>query len=98
MRYALALVIIVVVFGVAIWLLIQAIRGMLRRHHLDTAKWELDERSDGELLSLYVHRDGDQDLLVGAVPFGAQDFSDRLIDLRVNGEEKVEWLNRKSRT
>jgi hypothetical protein len=55
--------------------------------------WQLDERSDGELIALYATRPGRAELLVGSVPFAAPDFDIQLYELRAEAEERVRVLN-----
>ena len=55
--------------------------------------WQLDERSDGELIALYATKPGRDELLVGSVPFAASDFDTQLYELRAEAEERVRVLN-----
>lgn len=56
-------------------------------------QWELIEHSDGELLRITVEKTGEQPLLIGAVPFAAQEFEDRLYTLRAEARDRVLALN-----
>jgi hypothetical protein len=85
---ALILLIVVIVLAAAV-IVTQTIRGTrLRRRG-----WELDERSDGELVALYASKPGGQDLPLGSVPVTAPDFEVRLYELRAEASERVRVLN-----
>jgi hypothetical protein len=55
--------------------------------------WEIEERSDGELVALYASKPGGDDLLVGSVPMSAPDFDVRIYELRAEAGERVRVLN-----
>ena len=55
--------------------------------------WQLDERSDGELIALYATRPGRDELLVGSVPFSTPDFDTQLYELRAEAEKRGRVLN-----
>ncbi len=55
--------------------------------------WRLEERSDGELITLRAVRPGDEPLLLGSAPIGAQDFDDKLHMARAEAREKIAALN-----
>jgi hypothetical protein len=72
--------------------LVLAARAMARRRRTG-GEWELEEVSDGELVTVRAVRPGDQPLLVGAVPFASADFESRLEELRAEGRHKLAALN-----
>jgi hypothetical protein len=85
---ALLLLIVVILLAVGV-IVTQAIaRTRLRRRG-----WEVHERSDGELVSLYASKPDGQDLLLGSVPVTAPDFDVRLYELRAEAAERVRVLN-----
>jgi hypothetical protein len=55
--------------------------------------WQLDERSEGELIALYATRPGRDELLVGSVPFADEDFDMKLYELRAEADARVRVLN-----
>jgi hypothetical protein len=55
--------------------------------------WEIQERSDGELVALYASKPGGEELLVGSVPVSAPDFDVRLYELRAEAGERARVLN-----
>jgi hypothetical protein len=81
------LVLVIVASGVLVivrgWMADRARRG----------PWRLDESSDGELLTLHAVRPGDEPLLLGSVPIGAQEFDSKLYELRAEARQKVLALN-----
>lgn len=64
-------------------------REQLGRH----AAWELEERSDGELVTMYAIRPGSEPLLIGSAAFAADDFAYRIEELRARGDERLVALN-----
>lgn len=54
--------------------------------------WHMVEEADGELVEV-VAESGEERLLIGAVPFAAEDFDSRLYGLRAEGRAKVYTLN-----
>jgi hypothetical protein len=58
--------------------------------------WTLDEHSDGELVVVVCRHPGDEDLLVGSVPWAARDFDEQIAGVRLEGELRLEALNRRS--
>jgi hypothetical protein len=60
--------------------------------------WELEEKSDGELVVIYACKPGEERLMIGAVPFSSQDFDMKLYELRAEGQEKVMALNQRTLT
>ena len=58
--------------------------------------WRLEERSDGELITLRAVRPGDEPLLLGSAPIAAQDFDDKLHMARSEAREKIAALNARS--
>jgi hypothetical protein len=59
-------------------------------------RWRLDERSDGELLTLHAVRPGDEPLLLGSAPIAAADFDDKVYELRAQARDKLAALNDRS--
>ena len=86
---AVVLLLIVVIVLAAAVIVTQSIR---RRRG-----WEIQERSDGELVALYASKPGGEDLLVGSVPIAAPDFDIRLYELRAEAGERVRVLNDRAR-
>jgi hypothetical protein len=76
---------------------VATLRRYLRRRELRRTPWELEERSDGELLHVFATRPGEEDLLIGAVPFASNDFDYRIETVRSDGERKVTALNNRPR-
>jgi hypothetical protein len=70
-----------------------AVSTRLRRAREHRAPWRLVEDSDDELLTVYGCRQGQERLLVGSVPVGAEDFAARAGDLRERGEREIDALN-----
>lgn len=88
---ALVILIVVVVLAAAVFVLV---RGWIaERRARRPGRWRLEERSDGELVTLRAVRSGDEPLLLGSVPVAAQDFDSRLYELRAGAREKVAALN-----
>ena len=56
-------------------------------------RWRIEERSDGELLTLHAVRPGDEPLLLGSAPTGAADFDSRVYEARAEAREKLAALN-----
>ena len=56
-------------------------------------RWTLDERSDGELVSVLAVHPVQEPLLIGAVAFAADDFDFRIEELRAQGRQKLAALN-----
>jgi hypothetical protein len=81
---------VIVVLVLAVLFLVQRAASQRRRAH---RPWQLDERSDGELIALYATRPGRDELLVGSVPFAAEDFEIKLYELRAEADERVRALN-----
>ena len=87
------LILLVVVVGVTA-LLYWYLRGWLAERRAERpGTWRLEERSDGELVTLRAVRRGDEPLLLGSVPIAASDFDTRIYELRVEAESKVLALN-----
>lgn len=85
---ALAIVVLIVLTILAIMLaVLRALRST------DCFQWESIEHSDGELVRITVEKTGEQPLLIGAVPFAAQEFEDRLYTLRAEARDRVLALN-----
>jgi hypothetical protein len=57
------------------------------------APWELEERSDGELVSVLAVHPANEPLLIGAVPFASADFEMRIEEVRAEGRSKLVALN-----
>ena len=88
-----AVILLVVVVGVTA-LLYWYLRGWLsERRAARPGAWRLEERSDGELLTLRAVRRGDEPLLLGSVAIAATDFDTRIYELRVEAQAKVDALN-----
>ena len=68
-------------------------RNWLRR---GGGRWRLEERSDGELLTLHAVRPGDDPLLLGSAPIGAADIDSKLYEIRAEAREKLSALNARS--
>lgn len=85
--FVIALVIIII--GVLRELIRLAWRAWHRRRH---QRWHIEEQSDGEMVAVFAERPGEK-LLIGAVPFAADDFDTRLYGLRAEGRAKVYTLN-----
>ncbi len=77
---------------------IAAARAWMRRRWAADAPWRLNEESDGEMVSLYAERPGQQRLMIGAVPFASSDFDFRIEELRAEGQGKLAALNSGRRT
>jgi hypothetical protein len=82
------LVIVVIVLAVAV--IVGQSMGARRQRRRG---WELEERSDGERVSVYASKPGGEDLLLGSVPVSAPDFDIQLYELRAEAEERVRVLN-----
>lgn len=88
---ALLVLVLVVVLTAVIWTLVR--NWLAQRRDRRPQRWSLEERSDGELVTLRAMRRGDEPLLLGSVPIAAADFDTRLYELRVEAETKVAALN-----
>ncbi len=66
-----------------------------RRHERARVRgtWTLDEASDGELVTVFAVHPAKERLLIGAVPFAAEDFDYRIEELRSEGRHKLAALN-----
>jgi hypothetical protein len=82
------LLIVALVMGVLF--LVQRAASQRREAH---RPWQLDERSEGELIAVYATRPGRDELLVGSVPFAAEDFDMKLYELRAEANARVRVLN-----
>lgn len=85
---AVLLVIVVIVLAVAV--IVSRSMGDRRQSRRG---WQLQERSDGELISVYATKPGSEELLLGSVPVAAPDFDMRLYELRAEADERVRVLN-----
>lgn len=97
MRAVEALVVLAIVGTVLFAIVVRLVRPVLRRWRRGHAPWAMIERSDGELVEVFAAKPGDDDLLIGAAPFGADDFDSRLYELRAEGRAKVYALNQRGR-
>ena len=59
----------------------------------DAGPWELDEVSDGEMVTVLAVHPANEPLLVGAVPFASPDFDTRIEEVRAEGRYKLAALN-----
>jgi hypothetical protein len=86
---AVVLLVIVVIVLAAALVVVQSVgaRRMRRRG------WELEERSDGERVSVYASKPGGEELLLGSVSVADPDFDMRLYELRAEAGERVRVLN-----
>jgi hypothetical protein len=85
---------IVVLILLAIGLAIRAGIGVVKALRSNGCfRWELIEHSDGELVRVTVEKSGEQPLLIGAVPFAAREFEDRLYTLRAEARDRAYALN-----
>jgi len=92
MRILAVAVVLLVIVALVMGVLFLLQRAASRRRQAHTP-WQLDERSDGELIALYATGPGRDELLVGSVPFAAADFDTQLYELRAEAEERVRVLN-----
>jgi len=83
----------ILVIALLVALVLYAIVAMVRRRREAGAPWRMVEDSDGEAISVFAARPGQERLLIGYVPFAAQDFDSRLYELRAEGREKLVALN-----
>ena len=93
---AIALVIVIVL---AVWWL-RIYNGRVSRAHVrHVTPWKLQERTETDLdgrrvLAVYCVHPGDEDLLVGSALWGSTDFDTALEEVRVEGQMKLDVLNR----
>lgn len=81
----------VCVAGLGLW--VKTLKAARHRRLARRQPWQLEEHSDGELLVIYAVKPNESPLLIGAVPFAANDFNSRIEDVRSAGCEKVIGLN-----
>jgi hypothetical protein len=93
MRAVEAIVVLAVVGGALLWLGQRTVRRVFERRRLRHAPWSLEETSDGELLTYYAARPGQERLMVGAVAFGSDEFDFKVEELRSRALQKVAALN-----
>ena len=88
-----ALLIIVIVLVVTTGVLV-LVRGWIAdRRKRRPGAWRVEERSDGELVTLRAVRRDDEPLLLGHVHIAATDFDDRISALREQARVKVDAIN-----
>ena len=97
MRVLLVLAVLVLLVAAAI-LLARSLAARRRERQRVSGRWTLDERSDGELVSVLAVHPAQEPLLIGAVPFAAADFDFRIEELRAEGRQKLAALNARPRT
>jgi len=88
-KTAVAILVIALLLALAMY----AVVTMVRRRRDAGAPWRMVEDSDGEAISVFAARPGQERLLIGYIPFAAQDFDSRLYELRAQGREKLLALN-----
>jgi hypothetical protein len=88
-KTAVAILVIALLLALAVY----AVVTVVRRRREAGAPWRMVEDSDGEAISVFAARPGQERLLIGYVPFGAPDFDSRLYELRAEGREKLVALN-----
>jgi hypothetical protein len=88
-KTAVAILVIALLLALAVYALVM----LVRRRREAGAPWRMVEDSDGEAISVFAARPGQERLLIGYVPFAAQDFDSRLYELRAQGREKLVALN-----
>jgi hypothetical protein len=93
-RFVVAALVLLVIVVLVLAAIVIAGQGIQRRRMARRA-WELEERSDGELVAVYATKPGRSDLLLGSVPIAAEDFDIRLYELRAEADERVRVLNDK---
>jgi len=86
-----ALVVLVVLILLVV-LVVVAVRWLTSGSDRD-APWQLEERSDGELVSVLAVHPANEPLLIGAVPFSSPDFESRIEEVRAEGRYKLAALN-----
>lgn len=92
MRVLVVAVVLLVIVALVLGALFLLRRAASRRQRADR-HWQLEERSDGQLIALYATKPGRDELLVGSVPFAAPDFDLKLYELRAEADERVRVLN-----
>jgi hypothetical protein len=92
MRVLVVAVVLLVIVALVMGALFLLRRAASQRRRAD-GPWQLEERSDGELIALYATKPGRDELLVGSVPFAAADFDLKLYELRAEADERVRVLN-----
>jgi hypothetical protein len=85
---AVLLVIVVILLAVAV-----IVTRSMGEKRLSRRGWELQERSDGEQISVYATKPGSEEPLLGSVQVAAPDFDMRLYELRAEADERVRVLN-----
>lgn len=65
----------------------------VRGRRLKRAPWELAEHSDGELLTVFAERPGEERILIGAEACANRDFEYRIEEVRSRGRQKIAALN-----
>ncbi len=93
----------IVFLGVTLLLLV-TIRAYNRRFApplgYNLVPWQLEERTEDDprtekpVLAVYCVHPGDDDLRVGAAEWGASDFDNQIEEARVEGQLKLQALNR----
>lgn len=92
-------IVVLLVLGTAfVTAAVASLRAGLRWWRARHSPWEMEEHSDGEGVRVVANRPGDDDLLIGYVPFGAPDFDSKLYELRAEGRQKVYVLNQRERS
>ena len=81
----------VLVAVVAILVLVLAVLLVRRLLTGGPEQWELAERTEGEVVRVIAKRGGEE-LTVGAVPFGDEDFEYRIEELRSEGRQRLTAL------
>lgn len=86
--------IVVLAFLIGVYVVAEATYRNLKARK---ARWEIQEDADGEQVTLYAAKPGCDRLLVGAVPFAAADFEERMIGLREDAADRIGTLNTRVR-
>ena len=90
---ALLVLVVLALLVAAVILLARALAARRQQRRRLTGHWTLDERSDGELVSVLAVHPEQEPLLIGAVPFAAGDFDFRIEEVRAEGRQKLAALN-----
>lgn len=96
MRALLALIFLVLVAALVLWVAREGLRSLSRiraRRRAAQQPWQIDEHSDGELVTVYAVKPGEERLVIGAAAFAANDFDYRVEEVRSQARLKVAALN-----
>jgi hypothetical protein len=91
-RFVAAALVLLVIVALVLAVAVIVTRSMGERR-VRRRGWELEERSDGQRVSVYATKPGAEELLLGSVTVSEPDFDIRLYELRAEADERVRVLN-----